>query len=348
MKIGFVCNEIATEEAVYTTTRLGLSALERGHSVFLIGVGDLANDPDDTVRAWARAPKNEKYESPESFLAELQAEDARRERIAVDELDVLLLRNDPAADLGTRPWAQSAGFVFGQRAANRGVIVLNDPSHLASAINKMYLQHFPESVRPRALISRDAEDIRKFVEDEGGRAVLKPLQGSGGKNVFVVKPAEMNNLNQMIEAVSRDGYVIAQEFVPDAKDGDTRLFLMNGVPLCVDGKYAAFRRIAAEGDARSNLNAGASIAKAEVDDKMLALAETVRPRLVHDGMFLVGLDIVGDKLLELNVFSPGGLGSASKLEDTDFNGAVIAALERKVSYRKNSPREVGNLELAMV
>src|SRR5688572_3406701 len=264
MKVGFVCNEIATEEAAYTTTRLALSALERGHSVWLMGVGDLANDPDDTVQAWARTPRNEKYESPESILAELQAEDARRERIAVDELDVLLLRNDPAADLGTRPWAQSAGFVFGQRAANRGVIVLNDPSHLAGAINKMYLQYFPERVRPRALISRDAEDIRKFVEAEGGRAVLKPLQGSGGKNVFVVKPAEMGNLNQMIEAVARDGYVIAQEFVPDAKDGDTRLFLMNGVPLCVNGKYAAFRRIAAEGDVRSNLHAGATIAKAEV------------------------------------------------------------------------------------
>jgi len=226
--------------------------------------------------------------------------------------------------------------------------VLNDPSCLAGAINKMYLQHFPERVRPRALISRDAEDIRKFVEAEGGRAVLKPLQGSGGKNVFVVKPDEVGNLNQMIEAVSRDGYVVVQEFVPAAKDGDTRLFLMNGVPLCVNGKYAAFRRIAAEGDTRSNLNAGATIAKAEIDDKMLALAETVRPQLVRDGMFLVGLDIVGDKLLELNVFSPGGLGSAASLEDTDFTGAVIDALEHKLSYRQNSPRDVGNLELAMV
>ena len=348
MRIGFVCNEIATEEAAYTTTRLGLCALERGHSVWLMDVGDLANDPDDTVHAWARAPRNESYESPETYLEELQGEDARRERIAVDELDVLLLRNDPAADLGTRPWAQSAGYVFGKRAATRGVIVLNDPSCLAGAINKMYLQHFPERVRPRALISRDAEDIRKFVEAEGGRAVLKPLQGSGGKNVFVVKPDEVGNLNQMIEAVSRDGYVVAQEFVPAAKDGDTRLFLMNGVPLCVNGKYAAFRRIAAEGDTRSNLNAGATIAKAEVDDKMLALAETVRPQLVRDGMFLVGLDIVGDKLLELNVFSPGGLGSAASLEDTDFTGAVIDALEHKLSYRQNSPRDVGNLELAMV
>jgi len=348
MKIGFVCNEIATEEDTYTTTRLGLCALERGHSVWLIGIGDLANDPDDTLHAWARAPRSEEYESPESFLADLQAEDARRERISVDELDVLLLRNDPAADLGNRPWAQSAGFVFGQCAANRGVIVLNDPSHLALATNKMYLQHFPERVRPRALISRDADDLRKFVEAEGGRAVLKPLQGSGGKNVFVVKPAEMGNLNQMIEAVARDGYVIAQEYLPKAKEGDTRLFLMNGVPLCVNGRYAAFRRVAAQGDVRSNLNAGASTAKAEVDDDMLALAETVRPRLVRDGMFLVGLDIVGDKLLELNVFSPGGLGSAAKLEETDFTAAVVAALERKVAYRESSPRDVGNLELAML
>src|SRR5690349_13370413 len=98
----------------------------------------------------------------------------------------------------------------------------------------------------------------------------------------------------MIDAVTRDGYAIAQEFLPAAKDGDTRLFLMNGQPLVVDGKYCAFRRISAKGDVRSNLHAGGRLAKATVTDEMLKLAEIVRPKLVADGMFLVGLDIVGD------------------------------------------------------
>jgi len=348
MKIGFVCNDCATEEAVYTTTRLGLEAHDRGHEVWLMGVGDLSTDPDDHVSAWARRAPNKSYRSEKNYLADIQGEKAQVERINVDDLDILMLRNDPAADLTTRPWAQSAGFIFGQRAASRGVIVVNEPTSLATAINKMYLQHFPEEVRPRSLISRNADDIRQFVEDEGGRAVLKPLQGSGGTNVFVVKPSEVGNLNQIIEAVSRDGYVIAQEYLPAAKDGDTRLFLMNGVPLQVEGKYAAFQRHPPEGEARSNLHVGGKMAKAEVTDEMLKLAEIVRPKLTRDGMFFVGLDIVGDKLMELNVFSPGGLGSASKLEGVDFSSAVVDSLERKVTYRESSEGKVSNLELAML
>ena len=348
MRLGLVCNDCATEEAGYTTTRLGLKAREMGHEVWLMGVADFASDPDESVRARARTVPEASFDSTEKYLAAIQGESARVERITVDDLDVLFLRNDPAADLGTRSWAQSAGFVFGQRAAARGVIVLNDPGSLAGAINKMYFEHFPKEVRPRSLITRSAEDIRKFVEEMEGRAVLKPLQGSGGTNVFLVQPSDMGNLNQMIDAVSRDGYVIAQEFLPVAAKGDTRLFLMNGQPLAVDGKYAAFRRISAEGDVRSNVHVGGTTARAEVSDEMLKIAELVRPKLARDGMFLVGLDIAGNKLLEINVFSPGGLGMASKLEEVDFVSAVIVALEKKVTYRNDAKGDLSNLELAML
>lgn len=348
MRIGLVCNDIATEEAHYTTTHLGMSALEMGHEAWLISVGDFASDPDDCVRAWARAAPRKAYRSPKTYLADVQGDKAKVKRITVDELDVLLLRNDPAADLGRRPWAQTAGIIFGQHAVSHGVIVLNDPNALADATNKMYFQHFPEEVRPRSLITRSAEDIRKFVEQENGRAVLKPLQGSGGTNVFLVKPSETGNLNQIIEAVSRDGYVIAQEYLPAAKEGDTRLFLMNGRPLEVNGKYAAFRRISAKGDARSNVHAGGRMAKAQITDEMLQIAEIVRPKLLHDGMFLVGLDIVGDKLMEINVFSPGGLGDAAKLEGENFPRAVIESLERKVTYRARGKGKLTNLQLAML
>jgi glutathione synthase len=346
MKIGLVCNDCATEEASFTTTRLGMAALEMGHQPYLIGVGDLAAGPDDCVYAWARAAPRKKYRSTKTYLSDVQGDKARVERIKVDDLDVLMLRNDPAADLGIRPWAQSAGIIFGQRAVSRGVIVLNDPNALADAINKMYFQHFPEEVRPRALISRSAEDIRKFVEGEKGRAVLKPLQGSGGTNVFLVKPSEIGNLNQMIEAISRDGYIIAQQYLPKAKAGDVRLFLMNGKPLVAGGKYAAFRRVTGKGDIRSNLHAGGRIAKAQVTDEMLRIAEIVRPKLVQDGMFLAGLDIVGDRLMEINVFSPGGLGSASKLEGVDFARVVIEALENKIGYWRHARGTLTNRQVA--
>ncbi|HUQ07483.1 MAG TPA: glutathione synthetase [Kofleriaceae bacterium] len=346
MKIGFVCNDYTTEEAGYTTTRLGQTALAMGHEAWLVGVGDFSDDPDGRVRAWARAAPRTSYRSTKTYLADLQGDKAKIERITVDELDVLFLRNDPSADIGVRPWATGAGLMFGQRAAAHGVLVLNDPHALAAASSKLYFENFPEKVRPRSLISRNADDLKKFVADEGGQACLKPLQGSGGKNVFVVNAKNAGNLNQIIEVITRDGYAIAQEYLPAAKKGDTRLFLMNGVPLEVSGHYCAFRRISAAGDVRSNLHAGGRLARAKVTDEMLEIADAVRPRLVADGMFLVGLDIVGSKLMEINVFSPGGLGSAARFEKADFAAAVITAVERKLAARALDPGCLSNRYLA--
>ncbi|MDH3592535.1 MAG: glutathione synthase, partial [Planctomycetota bacterium] len=125
-----------------------------------------------------------------------------------------------------------------------------------------------------------------------------------------------------------------------------RMFLMNGVPLRHEGKIAAFRRVGSGDDVRSNIHAGGKLRRAVVDDEMLRLADVVRPRLVEDGMFLVGLDIVGDKLLEINVFSPGGLGSAAMFEKVNFNAAVVDALERKVDYVQSCNRVFSNVALA--
>ncbi len=345
MKIGFVVNDVQTEKAGYTTTRLGLTAVSMGHQVWVMAVSDLAYDPDGRVAARARTVTGTRYKTNEVYLKALQSAKATQERIIVDDLDVLLLRNDPANDK-ERPWAQSAGIMFGRLASQRGVIVLNDPDGLAQAQNKMYFQMFPEQVRPYTLITRDWAEIRTFAKNLGGKVILKPLQGSGGENVFLVDPSQLANLNQMVEAISRDGYIIAQEYLPQAAEGDTRFFLMNGRPLRYKGKYAAFRRIRHGDDIRSNVHAGGQIAQATVDDTMLHVAEIVRPKLVKDGMFLVGLDIAGDKLMEINVFSPGGLGSAQKFEKVNFTQAVIHALENKVQYMNYYQRNFDNSEMA--
>jgi glutathione synthase len=195
------------------------------------------------------------------------------------------------------------------------------------------------------LITRNNSEIKDFAKDLG-TIVLKPLQGSGGASVFLVRPDDIPNLNQMIDAVSRDGYVIAQEYLPAAAEGDTRLFMMNGRPLRVKGKFAAFRRVRTGGDMRSNIHAGGKLAAPEITDEALRMAEIVRPKLVQDGMFLVGLDIVGDKLMEINVFSPGGLGSAQKFAKVNFCRYVIEALQRKVDYMEFYGRSFGNVEMS--
>ena len=345
MKIGFLVNDIRTEEAGYTTIRLAKEAVGMGHEAWLLGLGDLQYDPDETISALGRTVPKKRYTTGESFLADLQGKKAVTRRLALEELDILMLRNDPSSDAIARPWATTVGIEFARLAMRHGVVVVNDPNGLAKAGSKMYFQLFPEEVRPRTLISRDREAIKDFVQGEGGMAVLKPLRGSGGASVFLVRRDDIPNLNQMIDAVSRDGYVIVQEYLPAAAQGDMRLFVMNGRPLRVKGRYAAFRRVRTGGDMRSNIHAGGKIQKADVDENALRIAEIVRPKLVQDGMFLVGLDIVGDKLMEINVFSPGGLGSAQRFTKINFNKYVIAALERKVNYMKYYGRNFNNAEM---
>ena len=148
MRIGFVVNDIRTEEPGYTTTRLAMAAVNRGHEVWLMGAGDFAYDADESIRARARSVPKSKYKLSDKFLADLQGKKARTERVTVDDLDVLMLRSDPSADTGLRAWAQASGIVFGRVAMRHGVVVLNDPNGLSKALNKMYFQLFPRKFGP--------------------------------------------------------------------------------------------------------------------------------------------------------------------------------------------------------
>ena len=344
MRIGFIVNDVKTEEGIFTTSRLGQAAVNRGHEVWVMGVGDLAYDPDGMIRARASSVPKTRYGTSESYTTDLKGKNGVRRRITVDELDVLMLRNVPSDDYLARPWAATAASEFARTAMRHGVIVLSDPSGLSQASSKMYFQLFPEDVRPRTLITRDRDEIKHFAREEG-KIVIKPLQGSGGASVFLVRQEDIPNLNQMIDAVSRDGFVIAQEFLPAAEQGDMRLFVMNGRPLCVKRRYAAFCRVRSGGDMRSNSHAGGKTAAAKIAHTARNIAEIVRPKLVQDGMFLVGLDIVGDKLMEINVFSPGGLGSAQQFEKVNFSAHVIEAIERKVQYMHFYGRNFDNVDM---
>lgn len=347
MRIAFFVNDLEKEVAGYTTTALAFEALKAGHEIWYITPGDFAFDQDDRLSAHATTAPRRKYDSTDALLEAVQGEKARIERISVDDLDVLMLRNDPSQDFVERPWATNAGIIFGQVAAAHGVIVLNDPFGLAKAMNKLYFQQFPAEIRPATIITRDRGDIKQFVKEQGGTAVVKPLQGSGGQNVFLVSKENAANLNQMIDAVTRDGYCIVQEYLPEAKKGDVRFFLINGAPFEHEGKYAAFARTRAGDDMRSNMHVGGKAEKAKITDTALRIAEMVRPKLIRDGMFLVGLDLVGDKLMEINVFSPGGLHSVSKLTKVNFPRKVIEAIERKVAYERLD-EQIENAELAVL
>ena len=349
MMIGFFVNDIEREYENYTTTTLAHQAVSRGHRVCYITPSDFVLSPDDSLNVHGRFLPKRKYKSRVDFFQTLKDDKACKiERVDMAGIDVLMLRNDPSIDAQNAPWAMDSGILFGREAARRGVIVLNDPDSLGRATNKLYFQSFPAEARAETLITKHASDIKAFAKDHGGNIILKPLQGSGGSGVFKVDPENQSNLNQMIEAIGRDGYIIAQAYVPAAKKGDIRLFMMNGAPLQIKGKFAALRRVAAKDDIRSNIHAGGKAEAVEIGDTELAVAELIRPKLVADGMFLVGVDIVGDKILEVNVFSPGNLESCSRLAGVDFSVPVLEAMERKVEIASQYKSAFDNRHLAIL
>ena len=255
MLIAFFVNDIEREYENYTTTTLAHRAITRDHRVCYITPEDFVLRADDTLSAHGRFLPDRKYKDRADFFRVLKSdEECKIERVDMSQVDVLMLRNDPSIDFD-RPWAMEAGILFGREAARRGVIVLNDPDSLGRAVNKLYFQSFPKEARAETLITKHSADIKRFAKEHRGNIILKPLQGSGGTGVFKLDPKNRGNLNQIIEAIGRDGYIIAQAYVAAAKRGDIRLFLMNGEPLQLGGKYAALRRVAAKDDIRANIHA---------------------------------------------------------------------------------------------
>ncbi len=346
MRIAFFVNSIEGETPRYTTTLLAFAALSRGHEICYLTPGDFVLRADNALLVRATALPSANYKKPEAFHKDLQGDKTKIKTIDVGDLDVIFLRNDPSLDAAERPWAAHVGTMFGRVASERGVLVVNDPGGLALAQNKLYFQDFPEAVRPVTLISKSIEEIRDFIEQQPKGAIVKPLQGSGGKNVFKIDSPKDSNLNQIFEAVSGEGYLIAQSYLPKAKAGDIRLFMMNGLPLEREGKYAVMRRVPAEGEVRSNIHVAGTAETVAISKDILSVAEMVRPKLIQDGMFLVGLDIVGDKILEINVFTPGGLSHMSEMYKTNFAESVIASLEGKLAIRRAQASPVSNRQLA--
>ena len=348
LKIGIVVNDVEKTLDINESTILmtAVEAINRGHKVYFMGVGDLSYDKNENVCARAAYVNGKEYNNIAEYLTALkEIPKEKYTNICVSDFDILLLRNDPSLEPPERAWARSIVLDFGMMATKHGVIVLNSPGGLSKSSNKLYLQHFPEEIRPKTIITRNGDELKNFFDEEK-KVVLKPLSGSEGRNVFLVHGKEASNMNQMFEAVSRDGYVIAQEYLSQVEKGDTRIFLMNGEPLMKNGVYAAFKRLKPGTDIRNNISKGAKAMKAKITPEMVKIMEIIKPRLVQDGMFLVGLDVVGDKLIEINVYCPGGFANIEKVTGINFAPVIVDALERKVEYKGYYKGKFDNNQMA--
>jgi glutathione synthase len=330
MRIAFFVNEVATEVDEYTTTRLARAAAQFGHETWYVGVGDVELGDDEHLVACAHAAEFEKHDTLESFMARVKERDV--ERIVMDDLDALFLRNESLEDIQERPWASPLGVVLGQTLKARGVTVVNDPMSLVRATSKLYLEEYPGRIRPRSLVTRDPKAIEQFVA-EVGHSVVKPLYGAKGRNVFVIEDDSEANLAQMTEAVLQDGYAIVQQFVDGGEDGDARIFVLEGQILERDGTLAAFRRVPDGNDPRANISKGGRAVPLEVGDVERGIVEAMSEKLVADGIYFVGIDVIGDKVVEINAESPGGMQAVERLYEIDVCPSVIEALERRTGSK---------------
>ncbi len=306
-----------------TTTALAARLAARGHALFVAGVDALGMDEagHTTVAALPAVST-----APAALVAELKS--AAPTPIVLGAGDLVLLRTNPGRD--PRPWAHSVLLELARGAKADGAIVLNDPDGLARASSKLFLREVPAAVRPRTLVSRDPAALRAFLDDCSLGAVLKPLDGTQGRDVFRVRPGDRTNLNQIVDLLTRDGFAMAQSFVPEALEGDVRLLMLDGEVLMVDGVAAAVRRVPGGDDFRSNVHVGGTAVPATLDPGLAAVARAVGPVLRAAGLFLCGLDVIGEKVVEVNVFSPGGMTDASAFGGVDFLSAVVDALEARL------------------
>ena len=333
MRVCFVVNNVRTQRPTYTTQHLAWEAFRRGHEVRFLAVDAFSWGEDQRLFGATVRPRPGRYSSARRFCRAVAGDEGVVEETALDGLDVVFLRNNPAVGAHAAHDASNPAIEFGRWLKRAGVLVVNDPDGLVRAGSKMYLAGFPEEIRPKTLISRNPDTIKEFLRELDGPAILKPLTGFGGKSVFYVRRGQVSNLNQMIQAVRKEGYVIAQEYLREVTRGDKRVLLLDGEPVRVGRRVAAYKRMRPKDDIRNNMHVGGSRRRTEFLEAERRICDLLRPRLVADGLYFVGVDLVGDKILEINVFATGGIANINELYDIDVGTAVIRDLERKVELR---------------
>lgn len=325
MKIAFLVNDVTNLIVHQTTSHLLTSAVQRGHEAHVMSVTDIGLSGANGLCAQARPIIADGSDIPK-LVEHLHQTSAVS--LPLESCDVLLIRTNPACDQ-KHAWAHQTALSVASMLKEKGVLVLNDPHGLALASNKLYLTLFPQKYRPLTLVSRDPVEIRNFVEAREDMTVLKPLHGTWGRDVFFVAPNKLSNLNQIVDVLTRDGLAMVQEFIPEAVQGDKRVVVCNGKILEKDGKAAAVGRVPGEGELRSNIHAGGRAEWPALSNEIREAVNEIGPQLVADGIFLAGLDFVGTRLVEINVFGIGGLQDMAQFARFSFTDLIIEAIEDK-------------------
>ena len=285
-----------------------LQAQQRGYEIHYMEMADLYLREGE-ARASTKLLSVE--QNPDKWFSFSSQQD-----IALSELDVILMRKDPPFD---------TEFVYAtyilERAEDEGTLIVNKPQSLRDANEKLYTSWFSQFT-PKTLVTRDAARLKAFYQAEQD-VILKPLDGMGGASIFRLKPEDAN-VSVIIETLTEHGsrYAMAQKFIPEIKDGDKRVLVVNGepVPYCL-------ARIPASGETRGNLAAGGRGEARPLTESDWAIARAVGPTLKAKGLIFVGLDIIGDRLTEINVTSPTCIREIEAAFPVNITGMLFDQIE---------------------
>jgi glutathione synthase len=298
-----------------TTFALMLAAQARGHRLLAFGQEGLFHQGGE-VHARAREVRVTAEQGQHFQVV------AEHPQLPLGVLDVVWLRKDPPVDVAFLHATQLV-----EAAGGRSPLFVNSPGGLRDANEKLWALHFPE-LTPLTLVSRDLAQLKAFVQATEEGAIVKPVDGHGGEGVVLLRGDDRNtpSVLELLTARGRD-WVVAQEYVPAARQGDKRILLLDGEPL------GAILRVPLETDHRANMAVGGQAVRYALTGRDREICRKLAPALRQAGLLFVGLDVIGDFLIEVNVTSPTGLAELARLDGGDPAGKIIAHVEAKATER---------------
>jgi glutathione synthase len=246
------------------------------------------------------------------------------ETLELEALDAVFVRKDPPFDIAYLHLTHQLDLVRDR------VLVVNDPRGIRDANEKLFAFEFSEWM-PRSLVTASAAEIVAFVSAVGGQAVLKPIDGAGGAGVVVLK-SDDRNTRSLADVWTDEGKRLAlvQEYEPAVRVGDKRVIVLDGAPL------GAILRVPRHDDVRANIHAGGEVKPTDLTQRERELVTAVGPKLSAHGLWFVGLDLIGERLIEVNVTSPTGIQELSRFAGQPVEDDVLAWVEARAAAKKPS------------
>ena len=324
MHIGFIIaswNDI--EPTSSSTLTIIQECLKRKHKVSIMYTNNLTVR-NNIVHGFIETI-DEMDKIPENVITFYKKITFDKKMTALHAFDCLMIRKDPPIN----------PLVFNfLDAIKDDVVILNDVDGIRKANNKLYTTTFHDphnTYLPITHVSGSKKFINRTIdESEAEKMILKPLDGSGGRGVIVLEKNARENINSLLDFYiddTGDNYVILQEFIEGADEGDVRVMMLNGKFI------GAYNRKPATGEIRANIQLGGTAHKYTLTESQKRICKKVGTKLLADGLFFVGLDMIGDKILEVNVLNPGGITNINKLDKLKLHKLVVDFIEEKVDEK---------------